>query len=116
MARGSWLSRPSLLRTVVERVRLSTRLVREPRVSLLVKAIPVAALVYLVSPVDFAPDFLPVLGQLDDLGILFLALEAFLFLSPHAAVDFHRTAIAEGRRYTPMPVEEDYIDAAFRRE
>ncbi len=112
----SWLARPSLLRTAVQRIRLSTRLLREPRVSLLAKAIPVAALVYLVSPIDFAPDFLPIIGQLDDLGILVLALEAFLFLSPHAVVDFHKTAIAEGRPYAPMPVGEDYIDAAFRRE
>ena len=66
----SWLSRPSLLRTLFSQVRLAIRLVREPRVGMLVKALPVLAAVYVVSPLDFVPDVIPVLGQLDDLGIL----------------------------------------------
>jgi uncharacterized membrane protein YkvA (DUF1232 family) len=111
-----WLARPSLLGSLVQRVRLSLRLLREPRVSLLVKAIPAAALVYLVSPVDFAPDFLPLLGQLDDLGVLFVALQAFLFLCPGPAVEFHKSALAEGRKYSAMPTGADYIDASFHRE
>lgn len=111
-----WLARPSLLRTLLARIRLSVRLLREPRVPLLVKALPAAALAYLVSPIDLAPDFLPLLGQLDDLGVVLVALEAFLFLCPEPAVDFHRTALAEGRKYSPMPPGADYIDASFRHE
>jgi uncharacterized membrane protein YkvA (DUF1232 family) len=33
----------------------------------------VGALIYLVSPVDVLPDVLPLLGQIDDLGILGMA-------------------------------------------
>ena len=62
------------------------------------------------------PDFLPVLGQLDDLGVVVIAVEAFLKLCPAGAVDFHRAAMAEGRNYCPMPLVGEVIDAEFRRE
>jgi uncharacterized membrane protein YkvA (DUF1232 family) len=112
----SWLSWPSLVRTLVSHVRLTVRLLREPGVPLLTKACPVLAALYLISPLDFIPDFLPVLGQLDDLGVILIALEAFLKLSPAGAVDFHRAALAEGRRYGPMPSNGEIIDAEFRHE
>ena len=112
----SWLSRPSLLRTLVSHVRLTVRLLREPGVPLLIKALPVLAALYVISPLDFVPDFLPVLGQLDDLGVILIALEAFLKLCPAGAVDFHRAAMAQGRKYYPMPLAGEVIDVEFRRE
>ena len=111
----SWLSRPSLLWTLVSHMRLTVRLLREPGVPLLIKALPVLAALYVISPLDFAPDFLPVLGQLDDLGVILIALAAFLRLCPAGAVDFHRAAIAQGRKYCPMPLTGEVIDAEFRR-
>jgi uncharacterized membrane protein YkvA (DUF1232 family) len=112
----SWLSWPSLLRTLVSHVRLTVRLLREPGVPLLTKAFLVLAAIYLISPLDFVPDFLPVLGQLDDLGVILLSLEAFLKLCPAGVVEFHRAALAQGRTYCPMPVAGEIIDAQFRRE
>jgi len=112
----SWLSRPSLLRTLISQMRLAVRLVREPRVSVLVKALPLAAAVYVISPLDFVPDVIPVLGQLDDLGILLISIEGFLRLCPGDAVAFHRAAIAEGRRYSRMSPAGQVIDAEWRRE
>jgi len=114
-----WLSWPSLLRTLGSHVRLTMRLLREPQVPRLVKAAPILAGLYVVSPVDFIPDVFPILGQLDDLGVLLLALEAFLRWCPSQAVDYHRAAMAQGRKYGPMPDVAgggDVIDAEFRRE
>jgi len=43
--------------------RLALRLVRDPRVPLAAKAIFVATVVYIVSPIDIIPDWFPVVGQ-----------------------------------------------------
>jgi uncharacterized membrane protein YkvA (DUF1232 family) len=40
------------------------------------KAAPLAALVYLVSPIDFIPDFIPILGLTDDAGVILLAVRS----------------------------------------
>ena len=97
-------------------VRLAIRLLRDPRVPLLIKALPVLAGLYLISPFDLVPDVLPFLGQLDDLGVILIALEVFLRLCPVEAVAFHRGAIVQGRRYGPMSPDEAFIDAEWRRE
>jgi uncharacterized membrane protein YkvA (DUF1232 family) len=84
--------------------------VRDPRVPLLAKALLGMAAVYVISPIDIIPDVLPVLGQVDDLAIISLALEGFLRICPTPAVAFHRAAIASSRGYSPMPGTEDFID------
>lgn len=92
------------------------RLLREPAVPRLVKTLPILAGLYVVFPLDFVPDVLPVLGQLDDLSVLLIALEGFRRVCPTDAADFHKTSIAQGRKYEPMPPTGAVIDAEFRRE
>ena len=105
-----------MLRTLLSHVRVTFRLLREPRVPLLLKLIPILAAGYVISPLDFVPDVLPVVGQVDDLGIIFLALEAFLRVAPTDAVDYHRSAVTEGRRFGRMPTAAgDVIDAEYTR-
>ena len=106
----------SLLRMLVSYLRMTVRLLREPSVPILLKGLPVLAVLYVVSPIDLIPDFLPVLGELDDLGVILVALQAFIRLCPVGAVAFHRAAIAQGRKYYPMPMGGEIIDAEFRRE
>jgi uncharacterized membrane protein YkvA (DUF1232 family) len=111
---SSWLSRPWSLRSLLGHARLAFRLFREPRVPLLFKAVPLLGLLYVISPVDFVPDFIPGLGQLDDLGIILAALELFVRLCPVGVQTFHREAIAQRRRYTPMTSSDDIIEAEWR--
>ena len=110
-----WLARPALLRTLVAHVRLALRLIREPRVPVLTKALPLLAMFYVAFPVDFVPDVLPVIGQLDDLAILLTALEIFVRWCPADAVAYHRVAIEQKRRYSAMPPTGVVIDAEWRR-
>jgi len=78
---------------------------------MVMKAVPLLALLYVISPVDFVPDFIPGLGQLDDLGIVLAALELFVRLCPGSAHTYHREAITQRRRYSPMTPTDDVIDA-----
>jgi uncharacterized membrane protein YkvA (DUF1232 family) len=112
----SWLRWPTLLRTLLSRAGLAVRLVREPHVPLLAKTVPLLAALYLISPFDIVLDFLPLLGQIGDFGLVLIALEAFIRLCPPSAVAFHRAAIAEGRQYSPMSPTDDFIDTEWRHE
>ena len=110
----SRLGRPLAFRTLVADVRLALRLLREPAVPLYLKALPFAALAYVLSPLDFLPDVIPIVGQLDDLGIVIMGLKVFLRLAPSEAIAFHWGQIAQRRRFSPMPPTGDVIDAEFR--
>ncbi len=46
------------------------RYMRDPLVSWHRKAIVVAALIYFISPIDTIPDITPLVGYLDDLGVI----------------------------------------------
>jgi uncharacterized membrane protein YkvA (DUF1232 family) len=111
---SSWLSRPMALRSLLAQLRLAVRLLREPRVPLLVKAIPLLAVLYVIWPIDLLPDFFPVLGQLDDLGIALLALELFTKMCPAVVRLFHQEAILQGRAFSKMPSEDSTIEAEWR--
>ena len=108
------LGRPGLLWSLVSHLRLGVRLVREPRVPVVLKLVPVLVGLYVLSPIDLVPDLLPVLGQLDDLAIVAAGLELFVRLCPPATVAFHREAIAGRRRYSPMAVVDDFLDTTWR--
>ena len=82
-----------LLKTMVNRGRLVWRLIRDSRVPIYLKVIPALAAVYVISPLDLIPDIAPVIGQLDDIGILLMSVEGFIALCPANIVDEHQKAI-----------------------
>jgi uncharacterized membrane protein YkvA (DUF1232 family) len=57
---------------------LLKRLLADPRVPRKSKLILGGTVLYLVSPVDVVPDFVPGLGQLDDVVVALLALHSIL--------------------------------------
>ncbi len=57
---------------------LAIRMLFDPVMPVQRKALIVAALTYVVSPVDLIPDIIPVLGQMDDLVVLTKALKLLL--------------------------------------
>ncbi|MCH7984098.1 MAG: DUF1232 domain-containing protein [Chloroflexi bacterium] len=69
-------------------LRLVWRLLRDGRVSVFTKIIPLLALIYLVSPYDLVGDRIPILGQFDDLIVVGLLLFLFIAASPaHVVAD-----------------------------
>ena len=67
-------------------VNLAWGLFRDPRVPKSLKAGLLGVLVYVASPIDLIPDFIPVIGLADDLFLLLAALDMFVRLAPPEVV------------------------------
>jgi uncharacterized membrane protein YkvA (DUF1232 family) len=72
-----------------DKLSLAATLFRDPRVSLLPGAVAVALILYLVMPIDIVPDFIPVLGYLDDVLILAIGAGLLLRSIPPQVLDEH---------------------------
>ena len=75
-------------------LKLILRLLGDKKVNFFLKLLPVAALVYVVSPVDLVPGLaLPVIGALDDAAVLWLGTSLFISLCPDEIVQMHKDAL-----------------------
>jgi uncharacterized membrane protein YkvA (DUF1232 family) len=86
---GPYLGGEDWVRQLVQQLKLFYYLMRDPRVHWLTKAIPVATAIYLISPIDWLQNTVPVLGQLGDVALIALGFRLFLEFSPHAVVHEH---------------------------
>ncbi|HEX9155516.1 MAG TPA: DUF1232 domain-containing protein [Nitrospira sp.] len=77
--------------------KLFLRLVKDPRVNLAPKLVVLGVLAYLVLPTDLVPDFIPGLGEVDDVIVLLAGLKLFLRLCPPEVVQEHVKSIAAGK-------------------
>jgi len=75
-----------VLRHLPNFARLYWRLFRDRRVSILPKALLVLTLVYVISPFDVIPDFIPVIGEMDDVVVVLSVLWLFIRLCPPEVV------------------------------
>ena len=98
--------------------------IRDPRTPAIARWCVRAAAAYLLSPIDLIPDFVPVLGQLDDVIIVSLLLAIARYFVPADVLQEHRPAIrtscreASGtgvdadRRADRIPLNDDQDAAA----
>ena len=77
-------------------VRLLRRLSKDPTTSKGVRVRLGVLLVYLASPIDLVPDFIPVLGYADDVIVLSLVLRAVVRRAGADAVVRHWTGSDQG--------------------
>jgi uncharacterized membrane protein YkvA (DUF1232 family) len=84
-----------MVRDFILRVKLILRLVGDKRVNPWLKLIPVAGLVYLISPIDLIPDIaFPIIGELDDAAVLWITNYFFVELCPPEIVNEHLKALS----------------------
>ncbi len=69
------------------------RVFRDPETPIVAKAVIPAVLAYLAMPLDIIPDFIPVLGQLDDLLVVALGLGLVLMMTPRHVIEDHLSAL-----------------------
>ena len=82
------------MQDIVSNFRLVWRLVQDHRVPAWVRfGIPLLAAIYVISPFDLIPDFLLGVGELDDLGVIALAMKLIVRLAPGDVVSEHRQAL-----------------------
>lgn len=74
---------------------------RDPRVPWYAKALAVAVAGYALSPIDLIPDFIPIIGYLDELILLPLGIWLVVSLVPHEVmVEYRAKANEAGQRPT----------------
>lgn len=84
-----FLFAPRLLPGIIRFVRLLWRLTFDKRVPLALRALVPLAILYVLSPVDFIRDRVPIIGRFDDVIVLVLAVLLLTKLAPRHVVDEH---------------------------
>ena len=75
-------------------LRLFYALLTDPRVSFLVKLVPVIGLMVALSPPNLELEIIPVLGEMDFLLLMVITLKVFVWLCPPDVVREHVARIA----------------------
>jgi uncharacterized membrane protein YkvA (DUF1232 family) len=89
-----WLQEREPYRSVMKlRTRAKLRLFRamltDRRVPKVVRVLPLLLALYLGMPFDLVPDFIPVLGYMDDVAVVVLTLALMVKLTPREIIGEH---------------------------
>jgi len=95
-----------------QKFHLMFRLARDQRIPLPLRAVPPAVVLYLAMPIDLIPDFIPVLGHLDDLLIMLVGVALLLRFVPRRVLEDHiarleMTQAREGTAPSDIPPRPD---------
>lgn len=107
---------------LISRIKLILRLMGDRRVNFFLKLLPVAAAIYVISPVDLLPGAVfPIVGALDDAVVIWLGTTLFVALCPDDIVQEHTNAINKvvNGTWREQPVKEEtgeVIDAEVSEE
>ena len=81
---------------------------RDPRTPFLVRALAIFVAAYALSPIDLIPDFIPIVGYLDDLLLIPLGLALVVWLTPPEVME---SARLQAQQASTKPIS--YAAAAF---
>ena len=68
---------------------------RDPNTPILVRLLALAIAAYALSPIDLIPDFIPILGYLDDIILLPLGIILVIKLTPSSVIEVSRSKAAK---------------------
>ena len=97
----------SFLGELVQQIKLVYYLVRDRDVPIYLKVLPFLGVLYVLFPIDIITDFVPVLGQIDDLMILTIGAKVFIEMAPAPVVAKY---MAQMRGEGPAIVEGEASD------
>lgn len=95
LLRASRRGRGFLALATRAKLAFARELLRDPGVPLVAKALIAVLVGYLALPFDLIPDFIPVVGQLDDILVLTLAIALLIATIPRDRFDAALTAARE---------------------
>ncbi len=90
-----------------EQIRLSWLLFQDNRVSLRVKLIPVLGLTYLLSPFGLIPALIPIIGQIDVVGVILITVALFNGAAPDDVVTEYLAQLRTGSKPTWKVTQEE---------
>jgi uncharacterized membrane protein YkvA (DUF1232 family) len=102
------------IRQAILQARLVWRLFRDRRIPWWLKAIPLGGLAYVIFPLDLIPDFAPVVGQMDDLGIFMASAWLFVDLCPKAIVQEHWQSLTGAGNGSEEKASQTVVDVTPR--
>lgn len=105
-----------LLQEIIRQVKLVWLLLKDKRVNVFLKTLPLLSLVYLVVPFDLAPGIaLPVIGALDDAAVVWIGTALFVGLCPPEVVEEHMNTLKKTVNVSWKDVpDEEIVDAEAR--
>jgi uncharacterized membrane protein YkvA (DUF1232 family) len=87
----------ALKKRFVREIKVYKAVLKDPKTPLASKFLLGAAIAYAVSPIDLIPDFIPVVGYLDDIVIVPLLIYLALKGIPHSILRKHQKKYHERR-------------------
>jgi uncharacterized membrane protein YkvA (DUF1232 family) len=83
------------------RLSLTWRLARDRRVPIYARPLALLPALYMLSPIDVLPDFIPIVGKLDDAFVVSTAYSVLSWLVPDSLLREHLQATRERRPQPP---------------
>jgi uncharacterized membrane protein YkvA (DUF1232 family) len=99
-----------LVKLIAPCLKLIRDVLRDPSVARRHKIVPAVALGYLVFPIDLIPDFIPVLGQLDDALVVAWTLRHIVRSAGRERIEHHWTSDGDGLRKVLRLAGIDQLD------
>jgi uncharacterized membrane protein YkvA (DUF1232 family) len=109
---AKWLQEREPYRSVMKlrtraKLKLFRAMVTDRRVPKFVRFLPLLLALYLAMPFDLVPDFIPVLGYIDDVAIVVLTLALMVKLTPREIIEEHVARLQAETAEAAAPDDDD---------